>query len=185
MRQVAEDNPHAEVQLRVVTFSSGARWQVAAPVGVEGFEWEDLQSSGYTDMGRALEMVADELDVEVMSNRALPPVLVLMSDGMPTDDFGKGLQALMAKPWGKKAVRLAIAIGRDADEDVLQRFIGHSEIPVLQANSPEALVSHIRWASTAVLQSVSSPASRLASATQVSGNVVLPAQPQVEADDVW
>ncbi len=185
MRRVADDNPHADVLLRVLTFSSGARWNVATPTRVADFEWDDLQSNGYTDMGRALELVAAELDVEVMSNRALPPVLVLLSDGMPTDDFGQGLQTLMAQPWGKKAVRLAIAIGKDADDIVLGRFIGHSEIQPLQANSPEALVSHIRWASTAVLQSVSSPVSRLAGSTQLTGNVIVPSQPAVEADDVW
>ena len=59
--------------------------------------------------------------------------------------------------WGRKAVRLAIAIGEDADPDVLQKFIGHSEIKPLQANNPEALTRYIKWASTAVLKAVSSP----------------------------
>ena len=55
-----------------------------------------------------------------MSDRALPPVLVLISDGQPTDDFGKGLEDLLGQPWGKKAVRVAIAIGDDADLEVLR-----------------------------------------------------------------
>lgn len=168
MSQVAADNPNAEVLIRSVAFSSGAKWHVADPTSVEKFQWPDLQTSGYTAMGEALKLVADQLDVEVMSNRALPPVLVLLSDGQPTDDFGAGLQQLMDQPWGKKAVRLSIAIGEDADRDVLQRFIGHPEIQPLEANNPEALVHHIRWASTAVLQSVSSPASRLAKSKEVS-----------------
>lgn len=185
MQQVAQDNPHAEVLLRVVAFSSGARWEVAAPTPVENFQWQDLSASGYTATGHALELVAEQLSTEVMSTRALPPVLVLVSDGMPTDDFSAGLQTLMAEPWGKKAVRLAIAIGQDADRDVLHRFIGHPELEPLEANNPEDLVQHIRWASTAVLQSVSSPVSRLAGASS-SANVVLPQAPsQVGVNDVW
>jgi len=97
-----------------------------------------------------------------MTDRALPPVLVLISDGQPTDSFEKGLQKLMDEPWGKKAVRIAIAIGQDADHSVLQKFIGHSEIKPLQANNPEALVNYIKWVSTAVLKSASSPASQAA-----------------------
>jgi len=93
-----------------------------------------------------------------MSDRALPPVLVLISDGQPTDDFEAGLKALMEQPWGKKAVRIAVSIGRDVDDEVLQKFIGNSELKPLNANSPEALVKHIKWASTAVLKSASSPA---------------------------
>ncbi len=185
MKDVAADNPNAEVLVRAVSFSSGARWHVADATSVDSFQWPDLQTSGYTAMGEALRLVADQMKLEVMSKRALPPVLVLLSDGQPTDDFGAGLQALMNEPWGKKAVRLAIAIGSDADRQVLQRFIGHPEIPPLEANHPEALVQHIRWASTAVLQSVSSPASRLATASQVGGNVVIPDSPSVEVDDVW
>jgi uncharacterized protein YegL len=129
-----------------------------------------------------------------MSDRALPPVLVLISDGQPTDDFGKGLDALLTEPWGKKAVRVAIAIGDDADLDVLRRFIAHPEIEPLQANNPEALVRHIRWVSTAVLQAASSPASQMAAAggsgagvarsagTVVAGsNVAVPPAPALAA----
>jgi hypothetical protein len=64
----------------------------------------------------------------------------------------------MEQPWGKKAVRIAISIGKDVDNEVLQKFIGNSELKPLAANSPEALVRHIKWASTAVLKSASSPA---------------------------
>ncbi len=34
----------------------------------------------------------------------------------------------MEQPWGKKAVRIAIAVGGDADHEPLQKFIGHSEL---------------------------------------------------------
>jgi hypothetical protein len=110
-------------------------------------------------------MVADQLKIPPMTDRALPPVLVMISDGQPTDSFEKGLQKLMDEPWGKKAVRIAIAIGKDADQSVLQKFIGHNEIKPLQANNPEALVNYIKWVSTAVLKSASSPASQAAAAT--------------------
>lgn len=92
-----------------------------------------------------------------MPERALPPVLVLISDGQPTDDFEAGLAALDAVAWGAKAVRLGIAIGRDADHEVLARFIADPTVPILEANAPEALVRQMRWASTIGLASASSP----------------------------
>ena len=108
-----------------------------------------------------------------MTDRALPPVLVLLSDGQPTDDFDKGLSALMKEPWGKKAVRIAIAIGGDADLDVLQEFIGHAELKPLQANNPQDLIRYIKWASTAVLKSASSPNSQ-ASGVLSTQNIPIP-----------
>jgi len=158
MRKVAEDNPNAQVLVRAVKFSNGAQWHITQPTPVADFSWTDLAAEGETDMGKALQLVAEQLKMPPMSERALPPVLVLVSDGQPTDDFEAGLKALMDEPWGKKAVRIAISIGRDADPEVLQRFIGNTELKPLAANSPEALVRHIKWASTAVLKSASSPA---------------------------
>ena len=158
MRKVAEDNPNAQVLVRAVKFSNGAQWHITQPTPVADFAWNDLAAEGETDMGKALQLVAEQLKMPPMSERALPPVLVLVSDGQPTDDFDAGLKALMNEPWGKKAVRIAISIGRDVDNDVLQKFIGNTELKPLAANSPEALVRHIKWASTAVLKSASSPA---------------------------
>jgi uncharacterized protein YegL len=158
MRKVAEDNPNAQVLVRAVKFSNGAQWHISQPTPVADFAWTDLAAEGETDMGKALQLVAEQLKMPPMSERALPPVLVLVSDGQPTDDFEAGLKALMNEPWGKKAVRIAISIGRDADDEVLQKFIGNTELKPLAANSPEALVRHIKWASTAVLKSASSPA---------------------------
>jgi uncharacterized protein YegL len=88
--------------------------------------------------------------------RALPPVMVPLSDGYPTDDFAAGFEALMQEPWGAKAVRIGLMIGNESDE-VLRRFIGNPQIEPLRARNAEELIRHIRWASTSVLQAASSP----------------------------
>ena len=195
MRKEADDNPNAQVLVRVIKFDNGATWHLSTPTTVDKFEWTDLTASGVTMMGMALSMVAEQLRMPPMTDRALPPVLVLISDGQPTDDFSRGLKDLMDQPWGKKAVRIAIAIGADADKDVLQRFIGNLEVSPLEAKSPEMLVKYIKWASTAVLKAASSPA---AGAVNVAaGPIAVAPKPFVitpptaggagkpSSDDVW
>jgi uncharacterized protein YegL len=189
MRKVADDNPNAQVLVRAVSFSDRAQWHVGAAAPVDQFNWSDLAANGTTAMGEALTLVADQLRIPPMTDRALPPVLVLISDGQPTDDFDKGIKALLSLPWGKKAVRTAIAIGEDADYDVLTKFIGNADLSVLQANNPEALVRHIKWVSTAVLKSASQPPSQVGGVA-ATGNVPIPPPPPpptggVAADDVW
>ena len=49
----------------------------------------------------------------------------------------------------KKAVKIAIAIGQDADQEILTEFTGNQEL-VLQANNATMLTKMIKWASTAV-----------------------------------
>lgn len=151
MRQAASDNINANVLVRALKFSSGAQWINKDPIPVENFKWFDLDADGVTDMGHALSLVADELKVPPMPDRALPPVLILISDGQPTDDFDSGLKKMMDLPWGKKAVKIAIAIGSDADLDVLQKFIGNSELKPLVAKNAETLVKQIKWVSTKIL----------------------------------
>lgn len=188
MRKEANENPNAEVLVRALKFSSGAQWHIAQPTPVESFNWIDLSTEGVTDMGRALSMVADQLKIPPMTDRALPPVLVLISDGQPTDDFSSGLNKLMKEPWGKKAVRIAIAVGGDADHEVLQKFIGNPELLPLQADSPDALVRQIKWVSTVVLKAASSPSSQTNNSNLASGNVPIPIVPQAvinSASDVW
>ena len=87
--------------------------------------------------------VAGQLSVSEIGKRAAPPVLVVVSDGYPSDSFEFGLRALMAQPWGKKAVRIAIGIGTDTEYELLQKFIGDSGMKPLQANNPEDLVRYI------------------------------------------
>ena len=188
MKRVADENPYAQVLVRTLKFSSGAQWHISQSTPISDFNWKDLSANGVTDMGRALSMLADQLKIPPMTDRALPPVLVLISDGQPTDDFEGGLNALMRQPWGKKAVRIAIAIGNDANHSVLQKFIGHPELKPLQADNPESLVKQIKWVSTAVLEAAASPPSQTKGNSLPKANVPIPAVPKntpSSANDVW
>ena len=158
MESEADNNPNAQLLVRALQFSTGASWITASPVPVESYGWEPLEAGGVTDMGKAFELLAAQLSIPPMPARALPPVIVLLSDGQPTDDYKKGLEKLKKLPWFKKSVKIAISIGRDADDDVLVEFTGNREL-VLQANNPTALVKMIKWASTTASM-VSAPSSK-------------------------
>lgn len=182
MRNVADENPNAEILCRAISFDCNAKWHIETPTPIDNFEWIDLSVGGLTSMGAALKLVAEELETDRMGDRALPPVLVLLSDGAPTDDFKSGLDKLMALPWGKKAVRLSIAIGAGTDTDVLQQFIGHDEIKPLIAHDAAQLVNHIRWASTVVLKAAASPDSRTVGEGTPKTNVPV-SMPQIKTID--
>jgi uncharacterized protein YegL len=150
MRDVANENPNAEVLMRMLAFSTGAHWHVETPKPIEDFVWQDLSAGGRRDLGAALILLSEALTTEKLTARGLPPVLVLLTDGAPTDDFSMALKALMAQPWGNAAVRIGIALGKNADLTVLRQFIGHTGSEPLSANNPEALVKLIRLVSTTV-----------------------------------
>ena len=191
MVQVSQQNPEAQIMVRVLSFADQALWHLGTPTPVDQVlpQWRDLEAGGLTAMGEAMEQLAAVLRTPPMDQRALPPVLVLISDGAPTDDFIDGLRTLMAEPWATKAVRLAIAIGHDADLEVLQQFIGtdlgRNPRRPLQANDSNTLARYIQWASTAVVGAASQPRSQPGGITNT--NVLLPDLPPTFLDpkDVW
>ncbi|CUR54405.1 putative von Willebrand factor type A [metagenome] len=171
LAETSQSNPHAEVTVRVVAFATGARWHVEAPTTPEDLVWQDLTAKGYTDLGAALDLVSSALTVPPMEERALAPALVLVSDGMPTDDFGEALDRLLALPWGARSVRMAVAIGQDADYATLARFIGDPAIEPVTAASPEQLMMALRWATVHVARAASSLAP--------------PGPPPIQVPHVW
>lgn len=192
MRSAAEENPNAQLLIRTLRFETGAQWITPSPVPVDEFEWEPLELGALTSMGMAFDMLADQLEMPPMSEKALPPVIVLLSDGNPTDDYKTGLTRLLNLPWGRKAVKIAIAIGQDVDVSILEEFTGNREL-VLQANNADQLAKMIKWAST-VAKQVSSPVSRptqtgdTGTASNVPQMVDVNNIPDVEDDpvgDVW
>ena len=167
LREVAAQNPFANVLVRALVFSSGTRWHIEQPTPVGSVTWNDIAAEGYTDFGAALTELASVLRVPPMEARAFPPVIVVISDGQPTDDFEAGLTAFQAQPWARRAVRLAIAIGRDADLEVLQRFIGDPGVRPFSARDPDQLAYLVRFVSTAASRLASTPQSGRASAATV------------------
>lgn len=166
MRNSADNNPNAQLLIRALQFSSGASWITTSPVPVENYSWEDMEANGLTELGKAFDLLAAQLSIPPMPARALPPVIVPLSDGQPTDDYKKSLDKLKGMPWFRKAVKIAISIGQDADDDVLIEFAGNKEL-VLQANNATALAKMIKWASTTASM-VSAPSSKPMNSTPVS-----------------
>ena len=162
MRSAARETPHATVFVNAIRFADEAVWMGEKLTPVSEFKWQDIEANGVTSMGQALTMVGDVLQPPLMTDRALPPVIALVTDGLPTDDFQAGLDHLMSKPWGRQAMRIVVAIGEDSAsneaQEIFRAFMGNDSLRPFHANNPEALAEQIRWVSTAVLKSVSSPA---------------------------
>ncbi len=164
MRIVARENPQASIFVNAICFADEARWMGEKLMPVSEFRWHDIEAGGATALGEALTMVGDVLQTPLLTDHGLPPVIVLVTDGLPTDDFYAGLDHLLSKPWGRQAVRVVVAVGEDSTSEAAQNFFRafteNDTIQPFQANNPEALIEVIRRVSTSVLKSVASPLSR-------------------------
>jgi uncharacterized protein YegL len=151
--------------VHVVRFASDVEWMTKKPVPLSEFHWTDIRAGGETAMGAAIISVADRLAElqKQQDGRYVPPVLILITDGLPTDaeEYKESLRKLMALEFGKKATRLAVAIGDDANFGYLQDFIANPDISPLQAHKTDELAALISFASTAGIEQSSTGRSKL------------------------
>jgi uncharacterized protein YegL len=146
-----EREQEKRILIRAVAFADEPRWHIAEPITAATMTWKALSviPRGRTNMGPAFRLVADALAAD-QASRGLRPVLVLITDGLPTDlpaDFDAGLQALLDVPAGRDAMRIAVAIGSTARSDALTKFIGNSSLPVLVASDVEQIADQLHRAS--------------------------------------
>src|SRR5215467_1542281 len=150
------DQLQAQLLIRILSFASAPHWFVAdpVPVGQLSAHWRNLEymPMGRTNMGPAFRAVAEALSPERLERRALRPAILLVTDGLPTDPpggFESGLGTLLEMAAGRSALRLAVAIGRDANSEPLDRFRS-PEVPVLVADGTDEIADRLVTASIAV-----------------------------------
>lgn len=133
LRDKVSDNPDAEIRVGVLTFSSGVQWTLGERglVKVEDYFHNNLDAGGLTDLGAALDELNKKLSRSTLLNSDIgynAPVLIFMSDGEPTDDWEKKFNKIVAEnKWFKKSIKIAIAIGDDANKNVLAQVVGNKE----------------------------------------------------------
>jgi len=155
IKEISDENADAQIKIAALEFSSGARWITPnGPMELEGFHWNDLKAEGVTDLGLACKALNEKLSTKAFMKEAtgsFAPAIFLLSDGEPTDNWQSELAKLKQNNWFKAAVKVAVAIGDDANKDVLAEFTGTKEA-VLESHSVESLKKQIKFVSVRASQ---------------------------------
>lgn len=133
-----EEQMETEILVSVITFGGIAKLHLS-PTKASKIKWTDLTADENTPMGAALEMAKDMIeDKNITPSRAYRPTIVLVSDGQPNDSWEKPLKDFINSGRSCKCDRMAMAIGHDADENVLKLFIEGTPHPLFHAeNAPQ------------------------------------------------
>lgn len=131
---ISQDNPDTEIKIAALEFSTDIKWNNHEPIMAKDFIWEGFQAgSGGSSLGAACVELSNKLSSEAFMNSpggCVAPIIVLLSDGYPTDDYKEGLKKLQSNKWFNAAIKLAITIGEEADTDVLKQFTGDNLINI-------------------------------------------------------
>ena len=160
--EISANNSDAKIKIAALDFATVNQWMNPIPVESEDFQWTDLEADGLTNLGEAYLELNNKLSQSKgfmqEATGSFAPAIILMSDGGPTDDADRGLEKLKNNNWYKAAIKVAIAIGDDADTDVLAKFTGNSEA-VLRVHNIDQLKTIIRLVSVTASRVASKSAS--------------------------
>lgn len=147
-----EEKMETEIHVSIITF--GGSVNLFLPyTKASGIEWKDMTTKGNTPMGTALEMAKAMIeDKEVTLSRAYRPTIILVSDGEPTDSWEKPLKDFISEGRSSKCDRMAMAIGSDANTNVLQKFIEGTENPLFESKDSKSLHEFFRFVTMSTVQ---------------------------------
>ena len=144
-------NPQAieTAYISIITFDSDAK-QIIPLTDLASFQMGDMKASGVTSVGSAVELWADKLETEVTKTTLekkgdWKPMTFIMTDGVPTDDWQRGLAKLNSI---NKGLIVGCAAGSGADDSVLKQ-ITDSVVRLDNADS-ESISKFFQWVTASI-----------------------------------
>ena len=133
----------------IITFDSNAK-QLIPLTDLASFQTVDLKAAGTTALGAALSLLADKLENEVTKTTLeqkgdWKPIVFIMTDGVPTDDWQAGFQKLKAV---KKGLIVGCAAGNNADDKVLKEIA--DQVVRLSNTDADSIGKFFQWVSASI-----------------------------------
>ena len=143
----------ADIRIAILTFSSGCEWMTTAPQQPEDIVWRKPTADGLTDLGDACKELSKKMSRKeflASPGSTFAPIVILLTDGEPTDNYKQGLEVLWANNWFKNAIKLALPIGSGVTKegrDLLAEFTGNPEAVLKNVNSAAQLKKMLKMVS--------------------------------------
>jgi len=133
----------------IITFDSEAK-QLIPLTDLASFQTIDLKAAGTTALGAALSLLADKLENEVTKTTLeqkgdWKPIVFIMTDGVPTDNWQTGFQKLKAV---KKGLIVGCAAGNNADDKVLKEI--SDQVVRLSNTDADSIGKFFQWVSASI-----------------------------------
>lgn len=140
------NNDDAQVKVSVMTFDSQVNW-VTKNENPENIS-TSLKLGSVTRMGAAFKELESMLSRSKLIQKGAcagykRAVMIVLTDGMPTDNFDDGLTTLMTNHWFTAGTRIGVAIGNDADVSCLEKFTGAKESVLRVDNNSISFLSQV------------------------------------------
>ena len=148
---VAIDAGHGLIRLTLIAFRGQRPAVIYRNVPVGSISFKPLNAGGKTPMGMAFSMTSEIIEnKEEISSKSYRPTIALVSDGLPVPPLAGELELLLNGARGAKSSRFALAVGADADREMLARFSSTGEVH--EASEATEIRNFLQWVTTTVTE---------------------------------
>ena len=138
LRNLSIINPDVDIKVNVLCFESDVYWISDTPAAIDEFCWQRLRVGGLTNFGGACVELNRKLCKDgffapyYSSGRyVMPSLIILMTDGEPTDDYIIPLEELQKNSSFKRSNRFAIGLGNECNQSILEKFAGKKKVFII------------------------------------------------------
>lgn len=139
-----------EIQVAVITFGSECKISQKY-MNASDIRWQNLQAGGNTPLGECLKLAKEIIeDKETTPSRAYRPAVILVSDGYPTDIWQEPMMSFISNGRSSKCDRMAMAIGNDADKEMLSLFLKGTKNHLFEAKDAADIFKFFKYVTMSV-----------------------------------
>ena len=146
------NNPQAleTAYVSVITFGDEAK-QIVPLTEIKSFQLPQISAGGQTMLGQALELLCRRRDEEVVKTTEETkgdwrPMVFILTDGLPTDNTGKGIEEFHKRKWG---AAVSCAAGGNADVDLLEKITPECVVKLAIADR-NSLTKFFKWVTASI-----------------------------------
>ena len=131
IESLQKDSHTKRIHLAIIVFGSGQGNVVELHMPltpIHEVEFTPMSVGGATPMGAALDLARTILeDVTLIPENSSKPIVILFTDGEPTDNYTQSLKQFLDSDRGSQAQRISIAFGQGANLALVSQFASNGE----------------------------------------------------------
>ena len=147
-----EETQASEFLVSVIGFGGMGARIINNPTPATQLEFGGVSASGMTPLGGALKLAKSIVeDKEQTPSRAYRPLVVLVTDGYPNDEWERPFEDFVENGRSAKCDRMALSVGSGTDMNMLNRFVAGTGHEVFTTDQADGIVKFFKFVTMSVV----------------------------------